>query len=80
MVAQTSSRMLIIPGGFWDKVTKRIGESAAFFPLLLCDWLAHQFGLDEVTDHLVVEVLNGGPLDALLNILLLQTYFLMTLH
>lgn len=33
----------------------------------------HQLGLDEVTDHLVVEVLDGGPLDPFLDVLLLQT-------
>lgn len=30
------------------------------------------FALDEITDNLVVEVLNRSPLDALLHILLLQ--------
>lgn len=38
----------------------------------LTDWLTHQFGLDEVTDHLVVEVLDGRPVDPLQNIFLLQ--------
>lgn len=34
---------------------------------------SHQLGLDEVADHLVVEVLDGGPLDPLLDVLLLQS-------
>lgn len=33
------------------------------------------FGLNEVTHHFVVEVLNGGPLDSLLDILLLKWHY-----
>lgn len=47
--------------------TESTGSSAAF-----SHWLTHHFGLDEVTDNLVVEVIDGSPLDPLLNVFFLQ--------
>lgn len=38
------------------------------------DWSTHQFGLDEVTDHLVVEIIDGGPFDPLLNVFFLHRW------
>lgn len=38
------------------------------------DWPTHHLGLDEVTDNLVVKVINGGPFDSLLNVLFLQRH------
>lgn len=34
--------------------------------------LTHHFGLDEVADHLVVEVVYGRPADPLLDVLVLR--------
>lgn len=36
------------------------------------DWSTHQLGLDEVTHYLVVEVINGTPLDPFLDVLFLH--------
>ena len=40
---------------------------------LFSDWPTHQFGLDEVTHHFIVKILDGHPFDSLLNIFFLQT-------
>lgn len=48
-------------------------QLAVHIRVLFSNWLTHHFGFDEVTDHLVVEILDGRPFDPLLNVLLLRT-------
>lgn len=38
------------------------------------DWPTYHLGLDEVTDDLVVKVIDGSPFDSLLNVLFLQRH------
>lgn len=48
--------------------------SESTWEVLPPDWPTHHLGLDEVTDDLVVKVIDGGPFDSLLNVLFLQRH------
>ena len=67
--AWTSDSLFIFKREFFALVPF---STTIWYNTTLSDWTTHQFGLDEVTDHLVVEVLDGRPFDSLLNVLLLQ--------
>ena len=72
-----------MPGGFWVTERERerergsgcdssVSGEGAVSCEQVCDGTPHQLGLDEVTHHLVVEVIDGGPADPLLDVLFLS--------
>lgn len=73
MVAQTSSSTLMMPVGFC-KGTKALEPLSSLVgsAVQVVQPQTYHFIFNEITHNLVVEVLNGSPLDALLNILFLK--------